>query len=184
MNLRMDLDILDARTGLGARTGFDCSRSELDLERPKEAYQSPLQRIGEALRVQQQTSAKVKSDVQSITPQEESQPPSESKLNSPSRPVTNFSYKLLPGDSASTPGINTNIDAALGSVRDPIGTGSIIGPAQEHAPQNRGYFPGTSLLSFLATHELAHPSSRKSRTEAQAAGSLNSMQRLLWEAAA
>jgi MOB kinase activator 1 len=143
MNLRMDLDILDARTG------FDCSRSELDLERPKEAYLSPLQKIGEALRIQQ-SSAKARSDAKSSTPKEEVRSPPESK--SPARSFKNFSYKLLPSDSASTPDINTTIDPALCSVRDSIDTGSIIGPRtqeQEHASQNKGYFPGTSLLSFF-----------------------------------
>jgi MOB kinase activator 1 len=103
MNLRMDLDILDARTG------FDCSRSGLDLERPKEAYLSPLQKIGEALRIQQ-SSAKAKLN----KPLEEPRAPPESK--SPARSFKNFSYKLLPSDSASKPDIITRIDAALGSV--------------------------------------------------------------------
>jgi MOB kinase activator 1 len=151
MNLRMDLDILDARTG------FDCSRSGLDLERPKEAYLSPLQKIGEALRIQQ-SSAKAKLDTPSNKPLEEPRAPPESK--SPARSFKNFSYKLLPSDSASKPDIITRIDAALGSVRDSIDTGSIIGPRtqeQEHAPQNRGYFPGTSLLSYFSNPRTRAP---------------------------
>jgi hypothetical protein len=155
MNLRMDLDVLDFQ-GCG-RTGFDCSRSGLDVERPKDTYQSPLQRIGEALRSQQQASSNAKADAPSTASQREHQSPH--KSNDPTNPVTNFSYTFRTDASLSTSEIKTRKDAALGSERVSIDTGSIIGPGrpEQNTPQNRGYFPGTSLLSFFSNPRTRAP---------------------------
>ncbi|EAT84747.2 hypothetical protein SNOG_07281 [Parastagonospora nodorum SN15] len=156
MNLRMDLDVLDFQ-GCG-RSGFDCSRSELDLARPKDAYQSPLQRIGQALRVQQQTSSNAITTAPSTTTQQEPVPLPESQ--SPARPTTNFFHKLRFDASAPTSEIKTGNNAVLGAERDSTDTGSMVGSmtkAQQQTPQNRGYFPGTSLLSFFSNPRTRAP---------------------------
>lgn len=153
MNLRMDLDVLEFQeNGLAGDVWHEVSRSRsgLDLARPKEAYQSPLQRIGQALRIHQAASDSL-SNAPSTTTQSDPQPSSDA--NNATHDFTNYSYKLLPGATASTTSLDPKRDAALGSGRDKRGsvdTSSIIGPAtkaQAQARRNKGYFAGTSLLS-------------------------------------
>lgn len=129
MNLGMKLDVLDyEECGTTGEIWSDIShsRSGLDLARPQEAYQSPLQKIGEALRTQQ--------------------PPTADKL-------TNYSYKHQPDGITSKTNLALNRNAPPAKERDKRGsmdTGSIISPssrAQAHTPRNNGYFAGTSLLS-------------------------------------
>ncbi|KAL5116069.1 Mitotic exit network component [Pleosporales sp. CAS-2024a] len=156
MNLRMDLDVLD-RQGCG-RAGFECSRSGLDLARPKEAYQSPLQRIGQALRTQQQTSSTAKPEAPATAHHEDMQLPPEP--NDSARAVTNFSYKIRPSASAPASEMETRKHAALGADRSIMGAGSItslLTNSSPHASPNRGYFPGTSLLSFVSNTRTRAP---------------------------
>jgi MOB kinase activator 1 len=153
MNLSMDLDVRDIHDiGLDGDTGSEIShsRSALDLARPRDTYQSPLQRAGNALRIKQ-AAFDLTSNIPPPTPTSEQPTP----LNSydPVHDFTNYSYKLLPEATTCTTNLGLGYDAALDTRDDRRGsvdTGSIIGPAaraRAEAPRNRGYFSGTSLLS-------------------------------------
>lgn len=145
INLRMNLDVLDVQEKGLASEGVP--RAALDLARPKDTYQSPLQRIGEALRLPQPSIDSISNTLQPIA---QADPPPSPGRSSPTREFINYSYKMLSGGGASATDLTPPNDAALDSSRDQRGsidTGSIIGPAARQPPQNRGYFAGTSLLS-------------------------------------
>ncbi|KAF2829999.1 hypothetical protein CC86DRAFT_284954 [Ophiobolus disseminans] len=143
MSLRMDLEVLEIQ---------DNTRSGLDLARPKETYQSPLRRIGEALRIQQ-ASVDLAANAAPLKPQSEPQPSSES--NNTTDEFTNYSYKRLSGVTTSTTNLNPQTNTTLVSGHDQrssLDTGSIISPAAKaraQIPRSKGYFAGTSLLSSL-----------------------------------
>tara|TARA_R110002003_G_scaffold9_41_gene771 strand:+ start:21142 stop:21906 length:765 start_codon:yes stop_codon:yes gene_type:complete len=153
MNLRMDLDVLDFQERGKAGdiwSDTDCSRSGLDLARPKEAYQSPLQRIGQALRIQQ-AGSELAQHVHVSTAQLPLESSDDSKQSTDG--FINYSYKVLSVANATATYYDENDHSALDSgheKRVSVDTDSITGPArrvQEHTPRNKGYFAGTSLLS-------------------------------------
>jgi MOB kinase activator 1 len=154
MNLRTDLGVLEYQDwgpipDVWRQT--DHAENEASLTRPQETGQSPMQRIGDALRTQQQIHSAAESNTPASTPR--SKPRASSKTTSPARIVPNYSYKLVPDNRASTSEINTEKDAALGSGQDALDTNTIIDRAlraREQPPHNRGYFVGTSLLSFFS----------------------------------
>lgn len=155
MNLRTDMDVLDyqERGMIGELwSNKGGTRTGMDLTRPKEAYQSPLQRIGEALRMPQVGLDSTSTAIVSTAPPE-SQLPSGSY--SPTREAPNYSYKLVAGGNL-TPIRDDTVDhAVLDSGQDSdtsSDSGTIIDPATRalnQSPHNRGYFGGTSLLSSL-----------------------------------
>lgn len=159
MNLRIDLEVLDFQErGLSVDpwSEVDCSKYGLNLARPKEAYQSPLQRIGEALR-SQQTAREPISDRPCSTSFEEPQTPSDA--NRSSYDFSNYSYTSIPGTSQSIIETNTKREIALGSGlewRGPTDKGSIISAipkSHAHTPRNnKGHFAGTSLLSSVSSN--------------------------------
>lgn len=162
MNLRMDLEVPDFQTDVTRIDGItgdgwpgnqnQRSTSGSGLARPKETYQSPLQRIGEALRTQQ-AGADLAARTASAKPPPDPHLPSEP--NESTDKSTNYSYKLLHGATTSTTNLTSRHDVALVSGRDTwrsVDTGSIIGPAaraRAQTPRNKGYFAGTGLLSSL-----------------------------------
>jgi MOB kinase activator 1 len=149
----MDLDVLDFQERGKAGdiwSDTDCSRSGLDLARPKEAYQSPLQRIGQALRIQQ-AGSELAQHVHVST----AQLPLESSddSNQSAEGFVNYSYKVLSVANATAAYYDERGHSALDSgheKRVSVDMESITGPAsrvQEHTPRNKGYFAGKSLLS-------------------------------------
>jgi MOB kinase activator 1 len=159
MNLRIDLEVLDFQErGLFTDpwSEVDCSKYGLNLARPKEVYQSPLQRIGEALRLQQ-TAREPISDWPCSTSFGEPQTPSDA--NRSSYDFSNYSYTSIPGTSQSTTEIDTKREIALGSGlerRDLTDRGNIISATpKSHAytsRNNEGHFAGTSLLSSVSSN--------------------------------
>jgi MOB kinase activator 1 len=143
MNLRLDMDVLDCQ-----EKGMAGERMALEFARPKETYQSPLQRIGEALRI-----PRLELDTSHVALAPTPRPHSSLSQDSPTRETLNYSYKLLPSGESSPTLSETEHHAALGLAldrQDSLDTGSIIGPytkAQIQTPRNKGYFAGTSLLS-------------------------------------
>lgn len=140
MNLRIDLDILECQ-------GWSVVGNETypGLVRPGEAYRSPLQRIGEALRIPR---SGLDTSATTCTSASQPDPP-----DSPMRATPNYSYKLLPGG-----GISPKL--AETDRRDSIDTGSIISPDTRspiQIPRNKGYFAGTSLLSFFSNPRTRAP---------------------------
>lgn len=158
INLRMDMDSHDFQDW-GSSTSFSPeiyrSRSGLDLERPPGAYSSPLHRIGQALRTQQRMTSSSSRDAPSASPRIAHPLPSEPRAKPFAEKDTIYSHSLLqdPLPAASQPVVPPTKHAALGIHQIQGGetdTGTIIDSAaraQAHAPQNRGYFAGTSLLS-------------------------------------
>jgi MOB kinase activator 1 len=148
LNLRMDLEVVEFHEqNLSGNT--DRPRSGLDLTRPKETYQSPLQRIGQALRIQQAVSESL---TYAPAPTPSIDPPSRPEPNKLTPEYSEYSYK--PISSAIGPArYVANIGDGLLSAHDlggSIHTGSIIGPAaraEQLIPRNKGYFAGTRLLS-------------------------------------
>jgi MOB kinase activator 1 len=150
MNLRMDLDILDYQErGMAGDAWSGKQGLASELAKPKQIYQGPLQRIGQALRRPPAKSDEPTSASPRI-------PQTESRLwvgsESPKREISNDFYKILP--SGRTPPIVSEQDdhAALDSVQyaGSDHTGSIIGPASKEPnerPRNKGYFASTGLLS-------------------------------------
>jgi MOB kinase activator 1 len=154
MNLRTDLGVLEYQDwGLTPDVWRQTNRvgNAASLARPQETDQSPMRRIEDALRTQQQTHSVTGSNAPASTPRSKSR--ASSKTTSPARIVPNYSYKLVPDNRASTTEINTEKDAALGSGQDALDTDTIIdraSRAHQQPPHNRGYFVGTSLLSFFS----------------------------------
>lgn len=153
MNLRMDLEVLDCQDRTIA--GDIWSRrpdGRLELAKPKEIYQSPLQRIGQALRLPQHGPD---ASIVALPFKPSLEAESLSNLDSPSRETPNYSYKLLSGGISSPTTAVTDNHAAVGEGRDSsssMDTGSIISPATRAemlAPRNKGYLAGTGLLSSL-----------------------------------
>jgi MOB kinase activator 1 len=149
MSLHLDMDTLDYLPP-ESRSTKDGIRCALELARPKETYQSPLQKIGRALR-----SPQAGSDTQSVAQASTFQiHPAESlRTQSPIPEDTEYSYTLVPGGNIS-PTINKTVDnAAFGFGQDldeSSDTGSIICPEtieQTQAPRNKGYLGATGLLS-------------------------------------
>lgn len=80
MNLMMDLEVVDSQ------------RKTLDITKPKGTQRSPLQKIGEALRLPQSQSASI-ANKPAPKQQPESKPSNES--NSPTRDFIKYSYEVL-----------------------------------------------------------------------------------------
>jgi hypothetical protein len=143
MNVRMDLDVLDCQ-----EKGMAGERVALDLARPKDTYQSPLQRIGEALRTPR---LELDTSFIALAPKPRSVSQSSADRDSPTRETPNYSYKLLPSGASSPTLSEADHHAALGLAldhQDSLDTGSIIGPHTTAQMQtHKGYFAGTSLLS-------------------------------------
>ncbi|KAJ4368898.1 Mitotic exit network component [Neocucurbitaria cava] len=155
MNLRLDMDVLDSQErGMAGDIWPDDGgiRIAMDLAKPKETYRSPLQRIGQALRIPQ---AGVNASSLALDPVPEADLSIQPGSGSPTRETPNYSYKLLLEGKTSPALDEPTNQAALGPGRDSDGfshTGSIISPetrARMQMQQNRGYFGGTSLLSSL-----------------------------------
>lgn len=121
-----------------------------ELAKPKETYTSPLQRIGQALRIPQLGLDTTAGALAPMSQVESGQP---SVSDSSMRDPPNYSYKLLPGGMSSPTASEPNSHVALGveaERRRSMDTGSIISPttrADAQAQQNKGYFAGTGLLS-------------------------------------
>jgi MOB kinase activator 1 len=149
MNLRMDLEVVEPHEQ-SLCTNIDRPRGGLDLAKPKETYQSPLQRIGQALRIQQAASEPLS---YAPAPKPPTDLPSRPKTNKSTPEFSKYSYKLVSNAVGPTKLASTNIDDGLLSAHDlrgSIDTGSIIGPAaraEQLTPCNDGYFAGTRLLS-------------------------------------
>ena len=149
----MDLELLDHQEK--GMAGDMWSRKSgggrgTELAKPTHIYQSPLQRIGQALRLPQSGA-----DAPTIAPTSESQSEAEARpgSESPSRETPNYSYKLLPhgipSPTISEHGSHAAMDQGTNGRRS-IDTGSIISPttrAEQQTPRNKGYFAGTGLLS-------------------------------------
>ncbi|CAA9960053.1 Mob1-phocein domain containing protein [Pyrenophora teres f. maculata] len=150
LNLRMDMDKLDFQ-----ERGIAGDEMEPGLVRPGEAYRSPLQRIGEALRMPR---SGLDSPAMTLASASQPDPP-----DSPTRATPNYSYKLLPSSGVSLKLAETDSHADLGSgpdCRKSIDTGNVISPdtrAHIQIPCNKGYFTGTSLLSFFSNPRTRAP---------------------------
>ncbi|KAF2848823.1 hypothetical protein T440DRAFT_147877 [Plenodomus tracheiphilus IPT5] len=153
MNLRINMEVLDCQErGMAGDLWSGRRGSGSELAKPKETYQSPLQRIGQALRMPQLT---LDTSAVTLPPMTELEAEVPSTSSSPTREPPNYSYKLLPGGITSPTLYETEDHAALGSRKEDRGsvdTGSIISPAtraEAQAQRNKGYFSGPSLLSSL-----------------------------------
>jgi MOB kinase activator 1 len=142
MNLRMNLEVVEFHEqSLSAH--IDRPRSGVDLARPKETYQSPLQRIGQALRIQQAVSESL-----SYAPA-----PTASVYLHSTPEFSEYSYKFISSAAGPAKQANIKIDDGLLSAHDlrgSVDTGSIVGlaaRAEQQKPCNKGYFAGTRLLS-------------------------------------
>jgi MOB kinase activator 1 len=148
----MDLDMLenqdwDLRINLCPE--IEHSGSQLGLERPKGTYQSPLQRIGEALRSQQQIRGDAKLNTPTWLPQAD--PPTSLESNSLAPQHTKYSYTLLSGANLSPPIPGPTKNTALGMVD----TGSVVdlsARAEQRMTPNFGHVAGTSLLSMFSSN--------------------------------
>lgn len=167
MSLAMDiLDRTEHAAGKPAWTETSEGRFEvLAPARPRSAYKSPLQRIGEALRTPQAGSAATLpelvtnsaaggvSGIGFALPALHPNPHSQSDEQSPSCEFPNYSYKLVPGGKRSPTRSALKKDAEICSGRGydgPTGTGTVSCPTpkgQINTPRNDRYFAGTSLLS-------------------------------------
>jgi MOB kinase activator 1 len=135
MNLSMGLDVLEFQK----------------FPKSQEIDQSPLQRIEDALRIQQQALLDAESSAPAHTPQ--CSPRASSKTNSPTRDCPKFCSKLDKGVGAPISATDARHKAAPRSEQELSDTGSIINAeiqAQEQTPHNKGYFVGPSLLSFFS----------------------------------
>jgi MOB kinase activator 1 len=134
MNLSMGLDVLEVQ----------------ELPKPQETDPSPLQRIEDALRIQQKTLLDAEPNAPSYTAQ--CSPRASPRTNSPRRDFPNSCSKLDHGFIAPMSGIDTREKAAPGFGQDLSHTGGIVNPeiqAREETLHNRDYFVGPSLLSFF-----------------------------------
>jgi MOB kinase activator 1 len=153
MNLSMDLDVLECqgwRSPVDVWSGPDCPRSESELPRSQETGQGPLQRIEDALRIQQQTHSDANPNVPSYAPPYSS--PVSSKTNSPIRNSPKYCYFPDHGVGTLMSKVDTREIAVSGYGQDVPDTGSTADPgtrAQKQTPHNRGYFVGPSLLSSV-----------------------------------
>jgi MOB kinase activator 1 len=154
MNLKMDLDVLEYQEW-GIPSNICCQSDypggEVKPTKLQETDQTPMQRIEEALRTQQQAHAAAEPNAPASTPR--SSPRASSKTNSPARNCPKYCYKLVPGGGAPMPEMDVQGNTALSFGKDSSDTGSITGPAtRAHAqsPHSRGYFAGTSLLSLFS----------------------------------
>ncbi|CBX93365.1 hypothetical protein LEMA_P042660.1 [Plenodomus lingam JN3] len=153
MNLRIDMELLDCQErGMAGDLGSTVPGSGLELAKPKETYQSPLQKIGQALRLPQLA---LDTSAVALPPTALLEADMSSTSSSPTRQPPNYSYKLLPGGISSPTLFQTENHAALGPTEDDrcsVDTGSIISPetrAAALAQRNKGYFSGPGLLSSL-----------------------------------
>jgi MOB kinase activator 1 len=155
MNLRMDLDV----AGLHAQSSavdiwseFDYSRSGLEISRSEMTCLSPLQRIGQALRLQQTGSDTIP---YAPAPAPLPEPRAHSSIDNATPEPPNCSLKLISSAPVSTIQPELRKDVALGSrsdMRGLVGTGSIVSPtskAQQETPRSKGFFAGTRLPFFL-----------------------------------
>lgn len=130
------------------------------LAKPEETYKSPLQRLGEALRLPQSGNALTKALAEDRAPDARGrQPPKQpvkqpARQDSPMRPPANYSYSVVPGSSnPSTPNKPTS-NAALDSRQQYLAPKdhNNIGPTPRRLPdppRNNGYFASPHLLSSL-----------------------------------
>jgi len=131
MNLRMDMDVdtLDSQ-----ERGIAGNKMESGLARPGEAYWSPLQRIGEALRMPRSGLDTLAMSFASASQLD--------LADNPTRATPNYSYKLLPSGGTSPKLAEADSHAALDSMR---------------IPRNKGHFVDTSLLSFFSNPRTRAP---------------------------
>lgn len=152
----------------------DCWSGFCAPAKPQLTYKSPLQRIGEALRTPQPastTSIALDSGVlrgtegnklDSLPSAAQNNPQSNSSHKSQAGIVSNYPYRLLPGGNCSSDRLHTRTSSKPRSGEVVImangngngngnGNSTISSPASraEMASRNRGYLPGTSLLSSL-----------------------------------
>jgi len=122
--------------------------SVLELSKPKEAYQSPLQRIGLALKMPPSRGQNTATNPPPPLVRLDTNKSIDSRK--PSREPPNYSYKLPPGRTSSPtrPRTENRLDLAMdkGS-RTSVDTGSIISPTTRAEQRNKGFFLGIGLLS-------------------------------------
>ena len=163
MNLRMDLlDYRERGTAGGIWTRDLSPRDEKDmltsLARPEETYKSPLQRLGEALRLPQSGNALTRALAEDRAPVSRGwQPPTQpikqpERRDSPMRPPAEFSYSLIPGGSKAAAPNEPTCNTALDSGQQYFASKdrSHVKPTPRPPPspsRNNGYFANSNLLS-------------------------------------
>ena len=166
MNLRMDLLDYQERGIYGGiwiqdLTPRDEKGMLTSLARPEETYKSPLQRLGEALRLPQSGNALTKALAEDRVPVARGrQPPRQpvkqpERQDSPMRPPTDYSYSLIPGGSNAVTPNEPTCNTALNSGQycfAPKDRGNVKPaprPLPNPPPRNNGYFASSDLLSSL-----------------------------------
>jgi MOB kinase activator 1 len=141
---------------------------DLGPARPQSAYKSPVQRLGEVLRIPQagasstlqQSSTHLGQGAGAMEPgfpppTPQSSPQLQSSEDSTAFGCPNYSYRLLPGGNRSPTRneMRRDWDGCSGRSQDGLwGEGTVSSPAsraQLLGSQNNGYFGSTSLLSSL-----------------------------------
>lgn len=163
MNLRMDLlDYQERGIAGGIWIQDPVSYSEKDilasLAVPRDTYKSPLQRLGEALRLPQSGNALTKALAEDRVPHARGQlsprqPVKQSfRPDTPMRPPAEYAYSLVPGGNPN----DTSCNAALGSRQQYFAPKdcSNIPPASRPLPDppNNGHFANPHLLSSLISN--------------------------------
>lgn len=148
MNLRIDMEVLDCQQrGLAGdiwpgRFGFG-----QELTKPKEAHQSPLQRIGLALKIPPSGQDAAMTVLPPVLRLDTSKRFGSNRLTCE---PPNYSYKLPPSGISSPGRPRMNNLPALDMEKASEDTGSISSPATRadaQANRNKGFFSGTGLLS-------------------------------------
>lgn len=168
MNLRMDLLDYQERGVAGGiwiqGPGLYDEKDLLtSLAMPRDTYKSPLQRLGEALRLPQSGNALTKALAEDRASHARSQQAPKQPVkpsfrpDSPMRPPAEYSYSLVPGGSNTpTKNNNTACNTALGSGQQhsPPKHRSNAKPASRPLPypHNHGYFASPDLLSSLISN--------------------------------
>lgn len=165
MNLRMDLLEYQERGiagGIWIQDLGSCDEKGMltSLAKPKETYKSPLQKLGEALRLPQSGNALTRALAEDRAPavrgrQQPKQPTRQpERQDSPMRQPADDTYSLVPGGShtpTTTESIsNTALDSgqAYCALKEHNNVKSPSRPLPE-PPRNNGYFMNPNLLSSL-----------------------------------
>ncbi|KAF1358878.1 hypothetical protein EJ07DRAFT_122112 [Lizonia empirigonia] len=150
MNLRMDLLDYQERGiagGIWIQDLGSCDEKGMltSLAKPKETYKSPLQKLGEALRLPQSGNAHTRALAEDRAP---------AARGRPMREPADDAYSLVPGGSntpTTTESIsNTALDSGQGycALKERNNVKSTSTPLPD-APRNNGYFMNPNLLSSL-----------------------------------
>ncbi|KAF9698586.1 hypothetical protein EKO04_003735 [Ascochyta lentis] len=165
MNLRMNLldyQEQDIAGGIWIQGLASCDEKAMlaSLARPKETYKSPLQRLGEALKLPQSGNALTRALAEDRAPAARGrQPPKQpvkqpERQDSPMRQPANYAYSLVPGESNATTPTEPTSNTALDSGQQYFApkARSNVKPTSRppvDPPRNHGYFMSPSLLSSV-----------------------------------